>query len=1125
MNNEEQYYSMNVSSLLTLLSQKPYYQELLHEVNGGKALRKVLVVTDAAKPFLIATLHHDLKLPVLVITAHSDDSRRLYEEFRHWDAHAESILSFPEAGFLPENYIAPDTMLLSERIKTLSALVQSPDPASAVRHPYLIVSHASAASGYIISPQDFGKSNIPLSVGMTIDPVSLISVCQTIGYILEDIVEVPGLISRRGGIIDVFSRNFDAPVRLEFFGNQIESIRFFDPKTQRSVRTVSSVTIVPSSEESDTFHRSSIFDYLPDNAVIILDDMPGIEAAVAQVNSQWDEFIQAEPSDDKKRHPYYFTFDLFLQRIQQFSVTITLSPWVSDIAENISPSVWPFASLPNYGGRLDAVIADLRRMADEHRRIVIISQQPDRLNELLLEHDIIASYVSEIDRVPPENSFVLLRGSLTEGWLLKNTVAIFTDREIFGIVKQQRLSRKRPIRHHTFTNEFEESDYVVHVDHGIARFVGIIKRLSDDIEKEYLVLQYANDDRLFVPVDQIDRVSRYIGASDQPPALSHFGTQEWVKTKLRVRKSVVDMARALLNLYATREVTTGFAFSPDTLWQQELELSFPYTETTDQLSAINAVKQDMERLKPMERLVCGDVGYGKTEVALRAAFKAVMDNKQVAVLVPTTILAQQHFNTFSERLKAFPIRVKMLSRFCSAVEEQRVIEELSAGQVDICIGTHRLLQKDISFKSLGLLIVDEEQRFGVGHKEYLKNLTQGIDVLTLSATPIPRTLHMSLVGIRDMSTIETPPEDRLPITTFVGRYEESTIREAILRELERNGQIFYVHNRVSDIDLVAQKLKTLVPEARILFAHGQMSEDGLERVMTDFASHKADVLVTTTIIESGLDMPNVNTLIVDKADKFGLTQLYQLRGRIGRGSNMAYAYFFYNTMDQLNELARKRLATIAEATELGAGFAIAMRDLEIRGAGNLLGAEQSGHIAAVGYDLYCHLLSEAIRDIKDAQPSQKKIITGDVSVPSIALPLDAYIPESYISAVNARLSVYQRLVLMNTIQDISDMERELIDRFGQLPQTVQDLLYVVRVRYLASKVNIESINYNNDEIIVYCKTAVENKEMTLLKHYENSVDIGHKQVRITRDKQSWKSALLHVLESMGTVIGSIAKNP
>ncbi len=1116
---------MNLSSLLPLLTQESYYQELIHEVNDGRTLRKTLVIPDAAKPFVIAMLHHDLNLPVLVITAHPDGARKLYEEVQLWDTHPESILFFPEAGFLPENYIAPDTMVLSERIKTLSSLVQLHNRADgSAEHSFLIVTHASAASGHMISPEDYCKSKMSLSVGMTVDLVQLISYWQTIGYTVEDIVEVPGAMSRRGGIIDVFSRNHDTPIRLEFFGNQIESIRFFDPRTQRSVKTVSSVDVVPSSEDNSWSQQSTIFDYIPKDAVVIMDDVIDIEAVVTQVTSQWEEFVQTadEESIEKERQPFYLTSDLFLQRVHQFSRNLVLAPWVSDNVDDVSTLSWPFVSLKNYGGRFDTVITDLKRMIDEDCRIVIISQQPDRLNELLLEHDIIASFVTAIDRVPPERSLVLVRGSLAEGWFLKNTVAIFTDREIFGVVKQQRFSRKRPIRHHKFTNEFDEGDYVVHVDHGIARFAGIIKRLSNDSEKEYLVLQYADDDRLFVPVDQIDRVSRYIGASDQPPALSHFGTQEWVKTKLRVRKSVVDMARTLLSLYATREVTTGFAFSTDSLWQQELELSFPYAETPDQLSAIDAVKRDMERPRPMDRLVCGDVGYGKTEVALRAAFKAVMDNKQVAILIPTTILAQQHYNTFSERLKAFPMRVKMLSRFCSSAEEQQVIEELSSGQVDICIGTHRMLQKDIKFKNLGLLIVDEEQRFGVGHKEHLKNLSQGIDVLTLSATPIPRTLHMSLVGIRDMSTIETPPEDRLPITTFVGRHDERTIREAILRELERNGQIFYVHNRVSDIDLVAQKLKTLVPEARILFAHGQMNEDGLERVMSDFASRKADVLVTTTIIESGLDMPNVNTLIVDRADRFGLTQLYQLRGRIGRGSNMAYAYFLFNRTDQLNALARKRLATIAEATELGAGFAIAMRDLEIRGAGNLLGAEQSGHIAAVGYDLYCHLLAEAIREIKDAQPSHKKIAVDNVSMPSIALPLDAYIPENYISAVNARLSLYQRLVLVRTIQDISDIERDLIDRFGQLPQAVRDLLYVVRVRHLASRANVESVIYTDNEIIIYCKTAVEIKQSALLERYKNNVSVGHKQVRINTEKEDWKSALLHVLETMGAGIDVVA---
>ena len=1107
---------MNLSPLLSLLTQKQYFRRLVEEIASGKSLRKTIVFPDETKAYILASLNHDLDVPLLVITPHPDGARQLYDEIQSWITDSSSVLLFPEAGFLPENYIAPDSVILNERMKTLSALVNlHKEDISATERSFIVITHASAAASYIMSPDNFLRLNMRLSIGMSVSPAELITAWQSAGYSLETIVEVPGSISHRGGIIDVFSRNYDMPVRLEFLGNQIDSIRFFDPKTQRSIRIVSSVDIVPAGEINETSHESTIFNYLPANTIIVMDDRQAIESVINRINEQWDEFLHpTENETASEMHSQYLTIEAFSQNSEKYNCHLNLAPWISDNQAGREAVSWPFMALQSYGGRYDSFIRETASMIDNYGRILIITQQPQRLNELFLDRNIIASFVEKINGVPAERSLVIVRGSLSAGWLLKDTIAVITDREIFGIVKQQRITRKRPVRHHTFTNQFTEGDYVVHVDHGIAKFAGIAKRAADDGQKEYLVLQYAGDDRLYVPVEQIDRVSRYIGASDQPPSLSHFGTQEWVKTKLKVRQSVIDMAKKLLDLYAARETTEGYAFSPDSIWQQELELSFPYNETQDQLAAINAVKHDMENRQPMDRLVCGDVGYGKTEVALRAAFKAVMDNKQVAVLVPTTILAQQHYNTFSERLKAFPARIKMLSRFCSPLEEREIIRELSTGQVDICIGTHRLLQKDILFKNLGLVIIDEEQRFGVAHKEHLKEMSHGVDVLTLSATPIPRTLHMSLIGIRDMSTIETMPEERLPITTYVGSYDERTIREAILRELERKGQVFFVHNRVSDIDVVAAKIKTLVPEARVIYAHGQMSEDRLERVMADFSAKRADVLVTTTIIESGLDMPNVNTLIVDRADIFGLTQLYQLRGRIGRGTNVAYAYFLYTRNEMMNCQARKRLSTIAEATELGAGFAIAMRDLEIRGAGNLLGAEQSGHIASVGYDLYCNLLAEAVNKMKEGDYRSEMLMHAS-SLPSISLPLEASIPDDYIPAVNERLSFYHRLIDIRSVKEIGEITEEFIDRYGQLPVETKNLLFAVRVRLLASNALVESISHKKGKITIVFGTAVELNAHTLLKRYVGLVSIGHKQIRIDCTDGEWKSALMHVLEIVG----------
>jgi transcription-repair coupling factor (superfamily II helicase) len=658
-------------------------------------------------------------------------------------------------------------------------------------------------------------------------------------------------------------------------------------------------------------------------------------------------------------------------------------------------------------------------------------------------------------------------------------------------------------------------DYVVHVEHGIGRFIGVTTLTTAGSEKEYLVLRYAAGDTLYVPTDQIDRVSRYVGAGDRSPVLSRLGSQEWNRTKQRAKEAAEVLAQELLNLYALREVVPGYAFSRDTLWQQEMEAAFPYVETPDQLEAQQEVKEDMEKPKPMDRLVCGDVGYGKTEVAIRAAFKAVMDNRQVAVLVPTTVLAQQHFATFSERLEAFPIKVEVLSRFRSPSEQRRVIDRLADGTVDICIGTHRLIQKDVVFKNLGLLIIDEEQRFGVNHKEYLKKMRREVDVLTLSATPIPRTLHMSLVGVRDMSTMETPPEARLPVKTYVAEYNDHLVREAILREIERNGQVFFVHNRVQSIAMVAASLRELVPEAEIAIAHGQMPEEELENVMTAFSRGKIDILVCTTIIESGLDMPNANTMIVNKADKFGLTQLYQLRGRVGRGANLAYAYFLYDGGKHLTPIAHKRLRTIYEATELGAGFGIAMKDLEIRGAGTLLGPRQSGHITAVGFSLYTRLLADAVEEQK-AMLAGKEKPPPRLPPPTIDIPLDAFIPEDYVSDVDTRLELYRTLGNVDAAEKLDDILKEYTDRFGSPPPEVENLLYAVKIKGLAAKAGIESITTEEDYIILRRFHGLPFDAQKFLQTLTDGITVGRTQIRINYNKlvKGWKKVLEGVIKAL-----------
>ncbi len=1192
---------MNLSCLLSLLKEVPAYRQLVKHLLSNKGKSEVIAL-NAARPYLIAAIHQELNVPVLVITAQPENAKHLYEQLQAWCPSSASLHRFPEFEFSPYEYLASyPANTIVERLQVLANLAlylptaschseynkeprTTPDrpckepgertaginPATtfgmAVKYPPLIITPALAVIGKTISQGDFASACHTLEQSMSIDPLDLLRRWQEIGYETEDVVEVPGTMSRRGGIIDIYPVCSQSPVRIEFFGNQIDSMRLFNPEDQCSTISISSLTITPAREalihqaeqitstlnldscipevkqhlEEDIaklqqrqwfrgaefyfplFDNGNILDYLYDNALIILDATEEIITAIERLNRESQESREAKLASGGLPQGFpspYYTWEKMKSKIDSRQ-NLLLESW-GGISHNSFPI--PFTSPQGYGGKLELFLKTSRQMVEQKQRLITVSHQANRLAELLQDVDIHTSPASKLEQLPPPGSITLLQGSLNEGWVLENELVLITDAEIFGFVKQRRQSSKMPIRHKWLLPQLKPGDYVVHVDHGIGRFKGLTKMLAAGIEQEYLVLQYAAGGKLYVPADQIGRVSRYIGAGDQSPTLSRLGTQEWQRTKRRVEQSVADIARELLELYAVREVTTGFAFSPDTLWQQELEASFPYVETIDQAEAIAAVKADIEKTRPMDRLICGDVGYGKTEVALRAAFKVVMDNKQVVILVPTTVLAQQHFTAFNQRLQAFPLKVAMLSRFCSPEKESATLQGLYNGTVDICIGTHRLLQKDIVLKDLGLVIIDEEQRFGVVQKERLKQMRREVDVLTLSATPIPRTLHMSLTGIRDMSIMETPPSERLSINTYVGVYDDTLVKQAILRELERNGQVFFVHNRVQSISLAASKLQALVPEARVTIAHGQMPEEKLEQVMSDFIAGKSDVLVTTTIIQLGLDMPNVNTLIVDQADKFGLTQLYQLRGRVGRGTNQAYAYFLFDTGKQLTSQAYKRLRTIYEATELGAGFSIAMKDLEIRGAGNLLGVKQSGHIASIGFDLYCQMLAEAVEEQKSRKDHyERHPILASKTKPfaSISLPLAAYMSEEYVPNLSARLSLYHRLARIECIEEIEDITTELRDRFGILPQPVENLLFIVKVKILATKAGIGSISTQGKQILI---KPWKTEMLSLEKRYHRAVKIGATQIRL--DTRSLGNKWTEVLEEILTWKGNSQEFP
>jgi transcription-repair coupling factor (superfamily II helicase) len=1146
-----------LNKLINLIEPIPAWKRLLGELKQRDS--KTIVVLDAARPYLIAALYENLQVPMLLVTAQPENAKKLQEQLSSWCSGREIYL-FPELDVLPYERLTPDTATEIERIRVLSALVrynQGDDNTSAP----LVVASAAAIISRTTEQSDFVASNRTIRLGDTIEPFRLLADCEAVGYRLENIVEVPGTMSHRGGIIDIYPPTAESPVRLEFFGDAIESIRTFDPATQRSVDKVPSIPIGPATEllsprrmsrqslegflegidlsdctsevkqqfqrdkemllggqqlreaqfYAPLFNVGKILDYLPSDSLIVIDEPASILQGTAALDAEAKQIRseKLESGELPRNFPTpYFTWDVLEPEIKNRQ-SLSLEAW--GIEEELD-----FMSAPNYMGKLPVFIKKTIELLSQQKRIIIMSHQANRLSELFDEEDIVVAPVEEATQVPEPGTMVLVQGSLPEGWVMGGDIYLFTDAEIFGFVKQRRLVKKQPSARHKLTMDFAADDYVVHVEHGIGKFIGVIMLNTAGSDKEYLELQYAGNDTLYVPTDQIDRVSRYVGAGDRTPVLSRLGTQEWVRTRQKAKAAAELLARDLLLLYAAREVVPGYAFSRDTVWQQELEAAFPYVETPDQLEAERDVKEDMEKPKPMDRLVCGDVGYGKTEVAIRAAFKAVMDSKQVAVLVPTTVLAQQHYATFFERLEAFPVKVEVLSRFRSDREQRNVIAGLADGTVDICIGTHRLIQKDVIFKNLGLLIIDEEQRFGVNHKEYLKKMRREVDVLTLSATPIPRTLHMSLVGVRDMSTMETPPEARLPIKTYVAEYNDHLVRETILRELERNGQVFFVHNRVQSIAMVAENLRELVPEAEVAIGHGQMPEDELEKVMVAFAQGKVDILVCTTIIESGLDMPNTNTIIINKADKFGLTQLYQLRGRVGRGTNLAYAYFLYDGK-RLTDIAHKRLRTIYEATELGAGFGIAMKDLEIRGAGTLLGHRQSGHITAVGFSLYTRLLAEAVEEQKAVMAGKEKP-PPRLPPPVTDLPLDAFIPESYVADVDTRLDLYRALGDVDSVEKLDDILKEYTDRFGKPPIEVHNLLYAVRIKVLAARAHIESITTEEGYIILRRFQGAPFNAQRFVQSLTNGVTVGRTQIRIDYKKigRGWRGVLEGVIRGLLT---------
>ncbi|KTB48191.1 transcription-repair coupling factor [Dehalogenimonas alkenigignens] len=1093
---------MNLNGLFPLITESQPLRDWLSDNRRKRQTISRFSVTEAARPYLIGALLNQLRRPGLVIAANAEKARNLTEQLGLW-LNEDAVRSFPGPDLLPYQRAAVDRGTELETVRALAEIGGQP-----VSKPLITIVAADALLRLLPDPETFRSSWITVAAGTETPPLELARKLASIGYRAEHLVETPGTYARRGGIMDVFSPAGDNPVRLEFFGDVIDRIHVFDAATQRSLKSLDHVSFSPATlvlepellpgidlsgivdemrtelaEELDGLkcgirpetaafwapyqNRSSLLDFLSPDSLVIIDEPVAVEQAW-EIFSREAETLRAEktaaaelPADFPLP---YLPWKPIRESMASFQ-TAELSSWGSGEGGVIELPLMP---APSYAGRLNSFFTRVNELRDQGLRLVVASYQSDRLKELFSEAGISYHFTSSLAAPPAAGTVTLVHALLDRGWVLAGTTFFFTDAELFGFVKERSRPRRRAQTQRLFLPELTPGDHVVHIDHGVARFGGIVIMEVSGARREYLQLEYASSDRLYVPTDQVDRVSRYVGGDGEAPVLNRLSTQEWARSKERAKAAAEEVAAELIELYAARQIVPGYAYSRDTMWQRELEGSFPYVETLDQFRALADVKEDMEKPVPMDRLILGDVGYGKTEVALRAAFKAVMDGKQVAVLVPTTVLAQQHYSTFKSRLAAFPVKVGVISRFRSDKEQKAILESLEQGGIDILIGTHRLLQPDVHFKKLGLLIIDEEQRFGVMHKEFLKRMRQEVDVLTLSATPIPRTLHLSLVGVRDLSVIETPPNERLPVKTFVSGYDDHLVREAILREKERGGQVFFVHNRVQSIYFIAERLKKLVPEVSFIVGHGQMPEGELEAAMARFAEGSVDVLVCTTIIESGLDVPNANTLIVNQADRFGLTQLYQLRGRVGRGAVLAYAYFLYEKGKRLTGDAEKRLRTIFEAAELGAGYGIAMKDLEIRGAGSLLGTRQSGHISAVGFHLYTQMLSEAVAEQKAKKTGKETELlkSSRIPPPTIELPLSAYIPDSYIPEEALRLGLYKRLAAIQNEKELSDFERELTDRFGPPPPEAQNLSYIIRIRLLGLKAGIKAVGMESGLIAI-----------------------------------------------------------
>lgn len=1106
---------MRLKGLMQPLKDSSEFREIMNAIEKRRYPIGVFGLSESARGYLINGVYDELDKPFLILS-HSDvEAKNIYEDL---NLYLPNVFYFPTREVVFYNIDAISGDLRWERLKVIREMTKK-------GRKIIVASIESLAQKYI--PFELYKEfTFSFKVGDTISLEQLSERLVQCGYERVDIVEAKGQFSIRGGIMDIFPPFSSLPCRIELFGDEVDSIRTFNTESQRSTEKIREVEIFPAKEmilsretvqkaigtieeelktvtaslkakkNKDAMEKitsatksnleslrenwnfetiesflpyfyentSSFLDYMQDG-FIVLDDVQRCKGKLDSVYFEFEEnyksFLQLGNILPGQGNLLMSKEELLEKLTYSNVLTLNAIPKSTKILAPRAIISFTQITLHNYHGQLDLLIEDIKdKKARGFKTVILSGTRPrgERLVATLRDRGIESSYSDVINEIGLGQVAITFGNQLRGFEYPDLKVCVISDKEVFGEAKRKKTSKpKKGVSKIKSFTELKVGDYVVHTNHGIGVYRGIKQLELERHKKDYLTLSYDNGDMLYVPVDQLDLVQKYIGQEGKSPKINKLGGTEWAKAKSKVKRSIEEIAEDLVKLYAMRSTLKGHSFQKDTVWQKQFEEEFPYDETPDQLTAIEDIKKDMESDKPMDRLLCGDVGYGKTEVAIRAAFKAVMDGKQVAFLVPTTILAEQHYNNFVQRFSDFPVRVDMVSRFRTPTQQKNTLKAVKEGNVDILIGTHRLLQKDIQFKELGLLIIDEEQRFGVTHKERLKEFKKNIDSLTLSATPIPRTLHMSLVGVRDISVIETPPEERYPIQTYVVEFNDQLIRDAIMRELNRGGQVYFVYNRVETIRDMASYLQKLVPEAKIATGHGQMSERELEDVVLGFVKNEYDILVSTTIIETGMDIPNVNTIIINDSDKMGLSQLYQLRGRVGRSNRIAYAYLTYRKDKILTEVAEKRLKAIKEFTELGSGFKIAMKDLEIRGAGNMMGSAQHGHMASIGYDLYCRMLEDMIKLIK-GEIEKEPIET------TVELKVDAYIPGEYISDEMQKIEVYKKIAAISSFDDMMEIQDELVDRFSDIPPSVENLMNIAYIRSIAKELGIEEIKEKKEEL-------------------------------------------------------------